>query len=107
MNFDLLGGSVLWRFIGRILDGIEASARRSATARLIANIRLWIQASAIVRVCSRIADRFGRSIKNSAIIARLLKEDEVGRYRERGLAFRGYLRSLALLQIFLICIRRK
>ncbi|MCL2588750.1 MAG: O-antigen ligase family protein [Oscillospiraceae bacterium] len=96
MEFDLLGGSLLWRLLGRILDGIEASARRSLLVRIITNIRLWAQASLIVRACTRIADGFGRSLQDSAIIGRLLKEDEAGQFKERGLFFRVYIWLLGL-----------
>ena len=98
MNFDLLGGSVLWRLLGRILNGIEASVRQSAIVRLIQAVRLWSRSSLIVRGCTRIADGFGNGIRNSAIIGRLLKEDEAGRYRERGLIFRVYVVALGILR---------
>ena len=94
MKFDILGGSALYRLLGRILDGIADSARRSAIARLIWQLRLWAQSSVIVRFCTRIADGFGDSIRRSAILARLLREDEAGRYRERGIFFRVYTLAL-------------
>jgi len=97
MMFEILNGSAFYRLLGRILDGIEASARRSAIVRLIALVRLWAKESFIVRGCTRIADGFGGSIRNSAIIARILREDDLGRYRERGVVFRVYE---ALLELF-------
>ena len=98
MGFDLLGGSIFYRLLGRILDGIEQAARTSAIARLIACVRRLAAFSVIVRFCTRIADAFGTSIRESAIVTWLLKEDESGRFRERGLFFRLYLVKLRILR---------
>ncbi|MCL2569199.1 MAG: O-antigen ligase family protein [Oscillospiraceae bacterium] len=98
MGFDLLSGSFFYRLLGRILDGIEQSARQSRIVRIIQVIRLWAKSSFLVRICTHIADAFGASLRNSAIIGRLLKEDETGRYKERGLVFRGYTAILSLLR---------
>jgi len=94
MEFDLLGGSLFFRWIGRLLDGIEHAAKTSGLVRFITWIRRLAAGSLLVRLCTRIADGFGASIQRSAIVARLLKEDEEGRFRERGIVFRLYQRQL-------------
>ncbi|MCL2368914.1 MAG: hypothetical protein FWC72_07945, partial [Oscillospiraceae bacterium] len=98
MEFDILGGSGLYRLLGRILAGIENSVRQSAIARLIMAVRAWAVGSVIVRGATRLADGVGVSIQNSAILGRLLREDEVGCYRERGIVFRLYLAVLEFLR---------
>ncbi|MCL2843129.1 MAG: O-antigen ligase family protein [Oscillospiraceae bacterium] len=100
MEFDVLGGSVLYRLLGRILDGLTEAARKSATGRMvmwiIRTFGAWAHTSLIVRGITWVADGFGRGIQNSAIIAWLLREDEAGRYKERGIFFRIYWALLGL-----------
>lgn len=102
MEFDLLGGSVLYRLLGRILDTTADAAQKSATGRMI----LWIirtfkafaSTSFIVRGITRMADGFGTGMEHSGIIGRLLREDEAGQYKERGVLFRIYWAFLELLR---------
>jgi len=102
MGMDFLGGSALYGLLVRILDGITDSVRDSAMirfcTRIITQLRLWAKTSAIARFCTRIADGLGNSIRNSRILARLLKEDEAGRFRERGVIYGGYQAALGLLR---------
>ena len=94
MKFDILGGSTFYRLLGRALDAITYAAKQSGIARAIAAVRVWMQTSVIIRVCTRIADGMGAGVRHSAIIARFLREDETGQFKERGLVFRGYMRAL-------------
>ena len=98
MEFDLFGGSLLLRLLGRLLDGIEHAARTSGIVRFLTWVRGLAIGSALVRGCTWLADGFGASIRNSAIVTRLLKEDEDGRFRERGIFFRLYQAELQFLR---------
>ena len=102
MDFDLLGGSWAYRLLGRILSYIVTLAKESAIGRsaawILRKYQAWAKGSFIICAISRMADAFGGSIRNSAMVTRLLKEDETGRYRERGLVFSLYQWKLALLR---------
>jgi len=98
MEFDLLGGSLFFRWIGRLLDGMEQAAKASGIARFLAWMKRLAAGSLLVRLCTRIADGFGASIQRSAIVARLLKEDKEERFRERGLIFRLFQAKLRMLR---------
>jgi len=98
MKFDFLGGSLLFRFLGWLLDGIEQAARSSGIVRFVTWVRRLAMGSAVVRFCTWIADGFGASVHQSAIVTRLLKEDEAGQFRERGIVFRLYRAKMRFLR---------
>lgn len=99
---SLLSGSVLWRCLVRLMNGFFDAAKRSflvtSVHRLIENLRNWAEGSVAVRLGGRLADRVGRSIQDSGIVRRFLKEDEDGRFRERGIFYRAFLEMINLLR---------
>ncbi|MCL2827941.1 MAG: O-antigen ligase family protein [Oscillospiraceae bacterium] len=82
----------------KLTESVQKSAIVRTLGRVFAQIRRWAKDSAIVQFCTWIADGIGSSVRNSAILARFLKEDEVGRFRERGVIYRGYLAVLGFLR---------
>ena len=99
---QILKGCFLYILLDTCLEKVGKSFLNSAIFRFFAFLlskgRAHIGGSAIARFFTRIADAVGAGMRNSLIIGRILKEDEAGRFKERGFVFRIYLAVLGLLR---------